>query len=115
MSWGQSPPFASYWNKLTAPTLVALLFVCPLAGRQSPAAPDSVKFTVHSNLVLLPTLVRTKAGETIYGLKAEQFIVEDNGVRQVVQLDEEPDSAGLSLVVLIQCSRSAPAEFSKLK
>ncbi|MGD1090751.1 MAG: VWA domain-containing protein [Bryobacteraceae bacterium] len=73
------------------------------------------KFTVHSNLVFLPTRVQDKRGETIYGLKPEQFIVEDNGVRQSVHVDEDPDTQGLSLVVAVQCSRSAPSEFNKLK
>jgi len=66
-------------------------------------------------LVFLPTRVETKKGKTIYGLKAEQFIVEDNGIRQSVEVDEDPESQGLSLVVAVECSRSAPAEFGKLK
>jgi VWFA-related protein len=42
--------------------------------------------------------------------------VEDNGVRQPVQVDEDPEShPGLSLVVAVQCGRSAPDEFSKLR
>jgi hypothetical protein len=45
----------------------------------------------------------------------EEFIVEDNGVRQSVQVDEDPDSTGVSLVVVVQCGRSAPSEFKKLK
>lgn len=72
------------------------------------------KFSVRSNLVSLPTRVQAKDGKTIYGLKAEQFIVEDNGVQQTVRLDEAPDSFGLSLVVAVQCSRHAAAEFAKL-
>jgi VWFA-related protein len=76
---------------------------------------EDYKFTVHSNLVFLPTRVQSKRGETVYGLKPEQFIVEDNGVRQSVQVDEEPDSSGVSLVVAVQCSRSAASEFNKLK
>jgi VWFA-related protein len=70
---------------------------------------------VRSNLVFLPTRVQSKKGETIYGLKPEDFIVEDNGVRQSVRVDEDPDASGLSLVVAVQCSRSAPEEFSKFK
>lgn len=93
-------------------TALALLFV-PLAVGQT-SGEDS-KFTVRSNLVFLPTRVQTRKGATIYGLKAEQFIVEDNGVRQSVHLDEDPESSGLSLVVAIQCSRSAVSEFNKLK
>ena len=111
------------WNIPTLAVAVALLFARLAAGQQSSAGPaqsgqadaENYKFTVRSNLVLLPTRVQSKTGETIYGLKPEQFIVEDNGVRQSVQVDEEPDSPGLSLVVVVQCSRSAPSEFNKLK
>ncbi|MGA7236603.1 MAG: hypothetical protein WBY44_13035 [Bryobacteraceae bacterium] len=35
----------------------------------------SIKFSVHSDLILLPTRVQDKHGKTIYGLKAEQFMV----------------------------------------
>ena len=70
---------------------------------------------MHSNLVFLPTRVQSRKGETIYGLMPEEFIVEDNGVRQSVQVDEDADSAGVSLVVVVQCGRSAPSEFTKLK
>jgi hypothetical protein len=76
--------------------------------------PES-KLTVHSNLVFLPTRVQTKAGETVYGLRPEQFVVEDNGVRQSVHIEEDPDLAGLSLAVVVQCSRFAASEFGKLK
>jgi VWFA-related protein len=73
------------------------------------------KLTVHSNLVFLPTRVQKKNGETIYGLKPEQFIIEDNGVPQTVHIEEDPEAAGLSLVVVLQCSRIAASEFDKLK
>ena len=50
-----------------------------------------------------------------YGLKAEEFLVEDNGFRRSIHLDEDDDiPRGLSLVVAIQCSRSASLEFGKL-
>jgi VWFA-related protein len=78
-------------------------------------AQDSSRFSVRTNLVFLPTRVQDKRGETIYGLRPEQFIVEDNGVRQTVNVDEDPEASGLSLVVLVQCGRSAPIEFKKLK
>lgn len=83
------------------------------AGDQPEA--DAGKLTVHSNLVFLPTRVQRKNGETIYGLKPEQFIIEDNGVPQTVHIEENPEAVGLSLVVVLQCSRFAPSEFDKLK
>lgn len=89
------------------------------AGRQSSGeareTSGGVKFTVHSDLVLLPTRVQDKKGKTLYGLTAGQFMVDDNGERQTVEVDEEPNPIGLSLVVVVQCSRSAPSEFIKIK
>jgi VWFA-related protein len=63
---------------------------------------------------LVPTTVQSKHGEILYGLKQDQFVVEDNGVPQTIHLDEDTDSYGLSLVVVVQCSRSAGYEFPKL-
>ncbi len=90
---------------------VAALFllVCVATGAQ-----DN-QFSVRSNLVFLPTRVQTKKGETVYGLRPDQFFVEDNGVRQTVKIDEDPESSGLSLVVAVQCSRAAELELKKLK
>jgi VWFA-related protein len=100
---------------------VLLLACLPAAARQAPAKPagkagaGSPQFTVRSDLVFLPTRVQSKDGKTIYGLKPDDFLVEDNGVRQSVEVDEGPDSLGVSLVVAVECSRSAPSEFDKLK
>ena len=65
------------------------------------------KFTARTNLVFLPTRVQTKKGDTIYGLRPEQFVVEDNGVRQKIKIDEDVDARGLALVGVVQCSRAA--------
>jgi VWFA-related protein len=118
-----SPTFNSGWYTLTLALGAALLFACLATGQSagnvnSPggqADAENYKLTVHSNLVFLPTRVQSRNGETIYGLMPEEFIVEDNGVRQSVQVDEDPDSTGVSLVVVVQCGRSAPSEFKKLK
>src|SRR5258708_20134861 len=96
--------------------LAILFFAGTLLMAQTPAtAPPDPKFTVRSDLVFLPTRVQTKKADTIYALTATQFVVEDNGARQKVSIDEDPESSGLSLVVLVQCSRSAEAEMRKLK
>jgi VWFA-related protein len=51
----------------------------------------------------------------LYGLNKEQFVVEDNGVPQTIRLDEDTDALGLSLVVAVQCSREAFAQFDNMK
>jgi len=61
----------------------------------------------ESNVVLVPTLVRTKAGEIKYSLQAKDFIIEDNGVQQDVTLDETPEQEPVSLVVAIQVGHKA--------
>ena len=123
MNHPRLPTFNSGWYTLTL-ALGATLLCARLATGQSARSvnssrgqtdPENNKITVHSNLVFLPTQVQNKKGETIYGLKPEEFIVEDNGVRQSVHVDESPDSWRVSLVVAVQCSRSAPSEFTKLK
>jgi VWFA-related protein len=96
-----------------------------MVSAQSPsdaAAPDATPgqepkttIQVQSQLVLVPTSVEL-GKDTLYELQASQFLVEDNGVPQRVRLDETDDTARpLSLVVAVQCSRSAEAEFDKIR
>ena len=87
------------------------------AAQTSTDAQSSPDFTLRtqSNVVLVPTTVQTKHGEMIYTLKPEQFVVEDNGVPQKIHLDEDTDSLGLSLALVVQCSRAAYMEFQKFE
>jgi VWFA-related protein len=93
-----------------------LLSLCvPALAQETPPAPDQpYTLRTQSNIVLVPTSVQTKHGEIIYALKPEQFVVEDNGVPQTIHLDEDTDALGLSLVVVVQCSRSAGYEYPKM-
>ncbi len=88
----------------------------PQAAPAQPAPSAATPtITVQSQLVLVPTEVRTKKGENIYGLHAEDFTVEADGVPQRVRLDEAADPIPLSLVVLVQCSRTAFREGPKIR
>ena len=94
-----------------------LASVMPAVAQEStPAQKGEEAYTLktQANVVLVPTTVRTKQGQTIYTLRADQFVVEDNGVPQTIHLDEDTDSIGLTMVVLVQCSRSAVMEYAKL-
>ena len=59
--------------------------------------------TLHTTttLVVVPALVQTSGEELVFSLKADDFIVTDNGVPQKVML-EDGSSRPLSLVVLMQ-------------
>src|SRR5665213_4171953 len=76
------------------------------AAAQTPE-PQTSTITVQSNLVLVPTLVQDAKGGVLYGLKASQFVVKDNGIVQTVHMEDAAEASALSLVVLVQCSRSA--------
>lgn len=80
---------------------------------QTPPRPSTI--TVNSQLVLVPTEVRTKKGEIIYGLGPGDFTLEADGVPQRVRLDDSLAPVPISLVVLVQCSRSAAMEGPKIK
>lgn len=68
----------------------------------------------RSNLVLVPALVKDSQGGVVYGLEAKDFVVEDNGVEQTVNLDEAPEGQPVSLVVAVQTGRRANYEFPRL-
>src|ERR1700679_1264007 len=101
-------------------TLSSTIAAAAQAPQQPPPAPplenqdQTYTLRTQANVVLVPTTVQTKKGDMIYDLKPQQFVVEDNGVPQTIHLDEDTDSLGLSLVVVVQCSRSAGWEFTKM-
>jgi VWFA-related protein len=66
------------------------------AGSQVPA------LAVRTNLVLVPALVKTKSGELVFALTADDFVLTDNGVPQSLRLEPDTDSQPLALVVIVQ-------------
>jgi VWFA-related protein len=85
-----------------------------MAPGASAQEPQPYTLRTQSNVVLVPTTVQTKHGEMIYELKPEQFVVEDNGVPQTIHLDEDTDALGLTMLVLVQCSRSAVMQQARI-
>ncbi len=89
--------------------LLALLlaFQCATA-QQEPG------FTSQANFVPVSTLVRDRNGNAVYGLRAQDFIIEDDGVEQPIHLEEAAEAQPISLVVAVQTGRRANREFGKL-
>jgi VWFA-related protein len=69
---------------------------------------------VTTNEVLVPTLVEKHNGEVIYGLKQDDFVLEDNGLPQKIRVQEEMDTAPVSLVVAVEEGGVSALEFDKL-
>lgn len=58
--------------------------------------------TVRSTLVEVPTLLKTKGGEVVFGLTADDFVLTDNGVPQRLTLDQDTDSQPLALAIVVE-------------
>jgi len=92
-----------------------LLFVMFLLVFGPAAAQQEPTFSAESNVVVVPTLVMDTKGNAVYGLKARDFIIEDDGVEQVSHLDEAAEAQPVSVVVAIQCGRRAAREFARMR
>lgn len=68
---------------------------------------------VTTNEVLVPTLVEKRDGDVIYGLRQGDFRLEDNGVAQKIRVQEEMDTAPVSLVVAVEEGGASVLEFDK--
>ncbi|MFZ0747219.1 MAG: VWA domain-containing protein [Terracidiphilus sp.] len=69
---------------------------------------------VTTNEVLVPTLVEKRDGTILYGLKPSDFVLEDDGVPQKIRVQEEMDTAPVSLVVAVEEGGASVLEFGKL-
>ncbi len=82
------------------------------AGAPSePQAPPTLRVTTTN--VLVPTLVEGGKGAVVYGLKAEDFSLTDNGIPQTLHLDDDLDMTPVSLVVCLERGRSSGLQFDK--
>jgi VWFA-related protein len=106
-------------------SFAVMLAFCALAHAQQlpPIEPPQPLPSVHSDQptirvtakeVLVPTLVEKPDGDVIYGLKPDDFILEDNGVQQKIRVQEEMDTAPVALVVAVELGGASALEFDKL-
>jgi len=95
--------------------IAALLLALPALAQTSPV-PQSVPSTITSTstLVIVPTLVRSASGDLVYGLKAGDFRLTDNGIEQKISI-EEVERQPLAVVVLMQTGGTAPRHFEDLR
>ncbi len=82
----------------------------PMPGSQS----NGPTLRITTNEVLVPTLVEKSGGGIVYGLKGDDFVLDDNGVPQKVHVQEEMDTAPVSLVVAVEQGGTSVLEFDKI-
>ena len=94
MAWGQQMP--------------------PAEPPQPMPGADTPTLRITTKEVLVPTLVEKHGGGIVYGLKGDDFVVEDNGVAQTVHVQEEMDTAPVSLVIAVEQGGVSVLEFDKI-
>ena len=113
--------FFCFFRRILAVSLVA----AGMAGAQQLPPPepprpmtntngDMPTLRVTTNEVLVPTLVEKRGGGILYGLKPADFEVDDNGVAQKIRVQEEMDTAPVSLVVAVEEGGVSALEFDKV-
>ena len=90
-----------------ASVILGMVLLCGVAASAQTSAPSSgnsqvTALEVRTNLVLVPALVKTKSGELVFALTAEDFILTDNGVPQPLRLEPDTDEQPVALAVIVQ-------------
>ncbi|MGD0939362.1 MAG: VWA domain-containing protein [Terracidiphilus sp.] len=86
-------------------SLIFAALACPwmaLAQTPVPSAPQSPVLNSRTTLVLVPALVKTKSGEPVFTLTAQDFVVTDDGIAQKAAIDEDTGSDPLALVIVVE-------------
>ncbi len=82
-------------------SLIFLLCLGNMCTAQENAAGQPT-VNVHSNLVMVPVFVKSKSGDVLFDLKANDFVLTDNGVSQLLTLEQDTDSQPLALAIVVQ-------------
>ena len=91
-----------------------LLRVATGLGQSSPA-PQAPVLRTQSTLVLVPALVKTKSGELVYALSADDFRLTDNTLEQKLTLEEDAGGQPLALVVVVETGGAGARQLGKFR
>jgi VWFA-related protein len=86
------------------------------AGDEGQAAGgQTTTLNAQSTLVLVPALVRNKAGQLVFTLKAGDFVLTDDGIPQKLTLEQDTGGEPLALAIVIEGGGAAVRQLAKYK
>jgi VWFA-related protein len=71
--------------------------------------------TTRTTVVLVPALVRSRAGAPVFTLKAADFTLTDDGIEQKTTVEEDTGSEPLALVVAIETGGAGAGQLDKIR
>jgi VWFA-related protein len=80
---------------------------------QLQSAASAPTITTQSTLVLVPALVHDKSGQLVFNLKAEDFVLTDDGVPQKLRLEKDAGGEPLALVVDVEGGGEAATKIDR--
>jgi VWFA-related protein len=91
--------------------------VAQTAAQESPtdAVSQAPTLSARSTLVLVPALVRNKAGQLVFTLKAGDFALTDDGIPQKLTLEQDTGAEPLALAVVLEGGGAAVRELAKYR
>ncbi len=100
--------------RLTFSVIVVLVMASDvIPGQQPTASEQDPIFTGQTTNVLVPTLVRDAVGKVVYTLRADDFVLTDDGVPQKLTLQHETGDEPLALVIVIEVGGGGARRFQK--
>jgi VWFA-related protein len=99
-------------KKCTFSLLLCLAASRVRAQQSEPAQPS---LTVRSTLVESPVLVKTKAGQVVFKLTVDDFLLTDDGVPQHLTLDQDTDSQPLALAIVVETGGAGAGHLNDYK
>lgn len=106
------------WMRLAA-AIAGLTLGGPHGWTQGAEAPPESEapttLSARSTLVVVPALVRDKekGGELVFGLKAEDFVLTDDGVPQKLHLEADTGGEPLALVIVVEGGGAAARQLGR--
>jgi VWFA-related protein len=79
-----------------------LLGIFPAGAQEQQSVAGQPVISVQTTLVEVPALVKTKKGAVCLKLTADDFYLADNGISQILTLEQSVDSDPLALTVVVE-------------
>src|SRR5271170_657805 len=94
-------------------TIMLMSLPTALAQGPPPATQPASVLTTRSTLIVVPALVRNKAGNLVFTLSAKDFVVTDDGIEQKLTLEEDTGGEPVALVIAVETGGAGARQLDK--